>query len=74
MIDRLNTICVKPTKDLEKRIKDAIHFLRIADNDSPDYQRLFFYTAAIEHLILGSKDEKVLHWKFSEKRGTFTGG
>ncbi len=69
-IDRLNTLYDtndELSSDIEKRIRDAGHFLRIGDNNSPDYQRIFFYAAAIEHLILGSDDEKVLRWKFSEK-------
>jgi hypothetical protein len=67
LIDGLNTICVKPSSDLEKRIKTALHFFRIADNNAPDYHKLFFYVAAIENLILGADDRDVLRWKFSEK-------
>jgi hypothetical protein len=67
LIDRLNTVYIKGSSELESRIKNAIHFYRIGDNNSPDYQKLFFYVAAIENLILGSNDRDVLRWKFSEK-------
>ncbi len=74
LIDRLNEICVKPSSDLEKRIKNALHFFRIGDNFSPDYQKVFFYVAAIENLILGDDDRDVLRWKFSEKGAILLGG
>lgn len=67
LIDELSVICIKPSSELEKRIKNAIHFYRIADNNSPDHHKLFFYVAAIEDLILGANDRDVLRWKFSEK-------
>lgn len=67
IIDRLTVMYVNPSSDLESRIKDAILFLRIADNNSPDNQRLFFYAAAIERLILGNEDEKSIGSKFSQK-------
>jgi len=67
LIDRLNEICANPSSDLEKRIKNALHFMRIGDIFSPDYQRIFYYVAAIENLVLGSNDRDVLRWKFSEK-------
>lgn len=65
LIDRLSSIYVKTPSELERRIQDAIHFLRIADNNSPDYQRLFFYVAAIERMILTSKPP--LTHKFAER-------
>jgi len=67
LIDRLNNLCVKPSSKLEERIKNALHFCRIGDNHSPNYQRLFYYVAAIENMILGGNDRDVLRWKFSEK-------
>jgi hypothetical protein len=67
IIDRLNAMYAKPSSDIEIRIKDAIHFLRIADNNSPNYQRLFFYAAAIERLILGDDDRGALGKRFSQK-------
>jgi hypothetical protein len=65
LIDRLNGICVKPSSDLEERIKNALHFYRIGDYHSPNHQKLFFYVAAIEHLIISGKTD--LTHKFSEK-------
>jgi len=67
LIDELSPICIKPSSELERRIKNAIHFYRIADNNSPDHHKLFLYVAAIENLILGANDRDVLRWKFSEK-------
>lgn len=67
LIDRLSDICVKPSSELEKRIKNALHFYRIGDNFSPNHPKIFFYVASIEHLILGRNDRDVLRWKFSEK-------
>ena len=52
---------------MEERIKNALHFYRIGDDHSPNYQKLFFYVAAIENMILGGNDRGVLRWKFSEK-------
>ncbi|MCK4478150.1 hypothetical protein KAU88_06450 [Candidatus Bathyarchaeota archaeon] len=71
LIDRLNNVCVKPSSELEERIKDALHFQRIGDNHSPDHQRLFFYVAAIERLIISSKTD--LTHKFSEKGAILLG-
>lgn len=65
LIDRLSDICVKPSSQLEGRIKNALHFYRIGDNYSPDHQKLFFYVAAIEHMIISGKAD--LTYKFSEK-------
>jgi hypothetical protein len=67
LIDRLNDVYVKAPTKLERRIKNAIHFLRIADNNSPDYQRILFYVAAIENLILGRNDRGALGLKFRQK-------
>ena len=67
LIDALSAICVKPSSDLEKRIKNAIQLYRIADNNSPNHHKLLFYIAAIENLILGADNRDVLRWKFSEK-------
>lgn len=67
LIDRLGNVYVKASSELERRIKNAIHFWRIADNNSPDYQKLFFYVAAIKNLILGGNDRDALRWKFSQK-------
>ena len=65
LIDRLSDICTSPSSDLEKRVKDALHFFRIGEIYSPDYQKLFFYVAGIERLILG--DNKDLTHKFCER-------
>ena len=65
LITRLNDVCVKPSSDLEERIKDALHFFRIGDNHSPNHQRLFYYVAAIEHLIISGITE--LTHKFRER-------
>lgn len=67
LIDELSPICTKPSSELERRIKNAIRFYRIADNNSPDHHKLFFYIAAVDNLILGANDRDVLRWKFSEK-------
>jgi len=71
LIDRLNNLCVKPSSELEERIKDALHFYRIGDNHSPDHQRLFFYVAAIERLLISSRTD--LTHKFSEKGAILLG-
>ncbi len=65
LIERLNKICFKPSSDLEKRIKDALHFHRIGEIHSPKQQKLFYYVAAIERLILGPKMN--LTHKFRER-------
>ena len=65
LIKRLTEICVKPKTDLEKRIKDALHFFRIAEYHSPNHQKVFFYVAAIERLILSG--ETSLTHKFRER-------
>lgn len=65
LIDRLNDICVKPSSELEEHIKNALHFYRIGDYHSPNHQKLFFYVAAIERLIISGKTD--LTHKFSEK-------
>lgn len=70
MIDRLNSLCVRPCSELEKRVVNALHFYRIGRNHSPQEQEIFYYVAAIENLIIGENDRDVLRWKFSE-RGAF---
>jgi hypothetical protein len=65
LIDRLSDICIKPSSPLERRIKDALHFYRIGDNYSPDHQKIFFYVAAIEHMIISGHMD--LTFKFSQK-------
>lgn len=67
IIDLLNSIYRNPSSELHNRIKNAIQLYRIADNNSPNHHKIFFYIAAIEHLILGSNDRDVLRWKLSEK-------
>lgn len=68
LIDILNNLLLANTNsDLKKRIKNAFYFYRIAGNNAPKHQKIFFYVAAIENLILGGNDRGVLRWKFSEK-------
>ena len=73
LINRLSDICVKTSSDLEYRIKNALHFFRIGENHAPDYQKIFYYVAGIEQLILGDQDRDVLRWKFSEKGAILMG-
>jgi len=67
-IEKLSESCCKKKRtDIEQRLWDALLYYRIGKLNSPDHQKLFFYIAAIEHLILGTNDRQVLRWKFSEK-------
>ena len=70
-IRRLNKICVKPTTDLEKRVKDALLFFRIGENSSSKHQELFYYAAGIERLILTSQPP--LTHKFRERGAIILG-
>jgi hypothetical protein len=74
LIDTMNDICVRGASDLEKRIKNAIHFYRIADNNSPDHQKIFFYVAAVENLVIGDDDRDVIRWKFGQKGALLLSG
>ncbi len=70
LIQRLNDVCVNPSCDLEERLKDALHFFRMAEIHAPPHQQLFFYVAAIERLILSQ--EPNLNHKFCERAAILT--
>jgi len=66
-INRLNKLVEKPSK-IEKRIIQALKFLRIGDYISEDQNRIFYYAAGIEKMILDNEPE--ISHKFS-LRGSF---
>ena len=59
-VEQLNEIYKNPKDKIDHNIKNAIHFFRIGDNFAPKYQELFYYVAAMEHLLLGRHDRNVL--------------
>jgi len=66
-INRLNKLVEKPSK-IEKRIIQALNFLRIGDYIAEDQNRIFYYAAGIEKMILDNEPE--IKHKFS-LRGSF---
>jgi len=66
-INRLNKLVDNPSK-IEKRVTQALNFLRIGDYISEKQNKIFYYAAGIEKIILGNEPE--LSYKFS-LRGSF---
>ena len=69
-ISRLNKLVEKPKK-LENRIREALNYLRIGEYISEEQNKIFYYAAGIEKLILDN--ESALSYKFS-LRGAFVLG
>jgi len=66
-IIRLNKLIDNPSK-IEKRIIQALNFLRIGDYISEKQNKIFYYAAGIEKMILDNEPE--ISYKFST-RGAF---
>jgi hypothetical protein len=63
-VNALNKICEKPSR-MESRIAQALKLIRIGDLIVEDSNKIFYYTAAIEKLILDNEPE--LKFKFSTR-------
>lgn len=61
-ISRLNILVENPKK-LENRIREALNYLRIGEYSSEDHNKIFYYAAGIEKLIVGDIYE--LSYKFA---------